>query len=487
MHVETDFSMQSAVIYGITQELPMVYQQTKYRCPSGFCTYPSFTSLAVCNECKDISSRLFQLEVDGAKRLNLSLDSHATFAIRGDPVTQYHLPNGMWLDNTVALTMYGTANQSNSMAFQHIDSLIWSQGIIRHRDADPRLYKTNETSKRVEATECALYYCVMDYNSSVADGVLRPHASIAKDFKRDADSWKLLPSAAGAVEASANSKLKLNMTPSRDASLAFHPRFSYLQRHDLSFTSTDSDSKDKAYNISQAAVNGISSFIQKTFAACITPYSNCSEANTTGTEAAAENWTPLNGFYMLGRDLNGNQDQFKPSIAQAFWRSENLTANFEAIAASMTNAIRAGADNQTAVIGSVGVPVTLYHVDWRWISLHCAIEFIGMVFILLTLIKSAGHWRLGRNKGRVIPMWGTSSLAVLSRGGDASRILRDADSLADMEDRARNVSVALLDTRIVEVEADDLMMNDMSHHVYSHGSGGESLNMKRTYTQVQTF
>lgn len=426
--------MQSAIMYGAVQDLQAVSQQVNFSCPSGSCIYPPFESLSVCSRCEDLASKISVVEAPYRELLNISLDTTNSAAVaKNENIVQYRLPNGLYLDNSAGLTMLGTVNASKSISFQAIDSLIWSQTIIRHR-LDPTVMGVDAADVSLQATECALFYCVKRYNSTVVNGTLTEESIPLENFNRNPESWALVPN-----RNSQNAKL----TPSRSSSLAFHPRFSYLERTDLQFGSE--------YNISQIAVDSISSYIQNTFAAC-TPTANC----TAKIEAVSENWYPNNGFYLA---TDATNVQYKPSIAQAMYLAPDINDTFASIAASMSNAIRMGADPDdkhvaSHVTGAAAVVVTLYAIDPRWIVLHCIVELGGIVFVAWTLYKS---WRGG---SRFIPLWGSSTLAVLSRGGAVADVFRGAETVPEMEARARAVGVVLHDGRVMEMEVDELLMTD---------------------------
>lgn len=419
--------MQSSIMYGIVQPLLSVSQQLNFTCPTGDCNYEEFESLSVCSVCENLSSRLFNVKAGGGARLNISLDSsNPAVEVTERPVLQYRLPNGLYLDNSVSLTMLGTTNQSRSITYQDIDTLVWSQSVIRHR-TDPSLLQTNDTSPSVEATECSLFYCVKTYTSKVRNGTLFEEATINKTAFRSPESWDIIQDP---------DRTPLNLTASRRASLAFHPRFSYLKRNDLEIGS--------GYNISQSAVNSISSFTQTTFSFCLPP-TNCNGS----IEPVSDNWTPINGFYMGKND----SAQYAPSVAQAMWESASISDTFASIAASMSNAIRMGGGRDAAKVrAEVGITLTLYAVDWRWIALHCFVELFGIVFVIITLVMSWGY----------IPLWGSNTLAVLARGEAVSDVFRGAETVNEMQARARGVSVVLLDGRMreveIEMEVDDLLM-----------------------------
>jgi hypothetical protein len=483
--------MQSAIMYGILQPLDAVTQQVRFNCSTGNCFFPEFRSLSVCSACNNLASRLDISQVPDSTRLNISLDVTSPGATATDTtIRRYSLPGsaGLYIDTSVRLTMSGTANLSQSPSFasdpRGAAGLIWAQTVLQHHY---HLLAEGDDFDTVGATECMLYYCVKSYNSSVVNGTLR-ETSADTGAGRVPGSWAILPDGQGR-------DLTASLAPRRAASLAFHPRFSYLRREDLQF--------EGGYNISQAAVDGVSSFFQQTFATCLRGMTNCTE----DLEAVAENWRPMNGYFMveeLADSIWEGQTQYEPSVAQALWSVSNLTAVFESVAASMGNALRNGADppenqttleNNSVVTGDRQVSVTTYAVDVRWSLLHWIVELGGILFVAWTLYKSWGGG--GASQRREIPLWGSSTLAVLSRGPQVAGVFSGAATLEDMEARARAAKVVLADGQTVahiegEVGLDEFMMVEgeggkflvqphqtgqgaYAEHVYGQGKSQESV------------
>ncbi|KAK3940913.1 hypothetical protein QBC46DRAFT_407821 [Diplogelasinospora grovesii] len=99
------------------------------------------------------------------------------------------------------------------------------------------------------------------------------------------------------------------------------------------------------------------------------------------------------------------------SLTTGTARDGALNGIFSNIGASMSNAIRNGADktNGSQVSGSIGVVTTVYAVDWRWIVLHCVTELAALAFLGLTI------W-FTLQPGSIVPAWKSSEIAVLSQG-----------------------------------------------------------------------
>jgi hypothetical protein len=210
--------------------------------------------------------------------------------------------------------------------------------------------------------------------------------------------------------------------------LAFHSIDSIIPRSDLSLRHSTSNSE---YNISQDAVNGISTFMQRTFADCVLRGINCTKD--------ADGWGDINGYL-----LRTSIEQYHPGIAKVLWEAADFNTTFVNIAASMSNAIRNGADaSEGALIpGRLGVPTTVYIVNWWWITLHCLVELVTVLFLALTALVTS---RASRGGNVRIPVWKTSSLASVSRARNATEVLESLDTVKSMEEKAKQFSVVLLD------------------------------------------
>jgi hypothetical protein len=423
---DADFALQSATTFGITGTQSLISQQVGYSCGSSSCEFPKFSSLAVCSQCADVTPFL-QRNTEGSGILYIEFARDNPGAISQANSTEYRLPNGLFVNNVdqkpgtsfhpmVYLTMQGTTSPARTVAMSNIDTLIWSQSIIKvENSTDP---EARWPDFGVSASECALYYCVRNYTSAVVNGTLVESSKIRTDAMRSPDSWEVL-----------DLDIFEGLLDTVVHNLGFHSIESIIPRSDLSLRHSTSNSE---YNVSQDAVNGISAFMQRTFAACVL-------SATEKCTKDADGWGDINGYL-----LRTGVEQHHPSIAKVLWETEDFNTTFENIAASMSNAIRNGADaSEGALIpGRLGVPTTVYVVNWWWITLHCLIELVTVLFLVLTALVTS---RASRGGNVRIPVWKTSSLAILSRARNASEALESLDTVKSMEEKAKRFSVVLLD------------------------------------------
>ncbi|KAL1623316.1 hypothetical protein SLS56_008316 [Neofusicoccum ribis] len=275
----------------------------------------------------------------GAQYVTLMTDNNAVSISNG---TAFRLPNGLFIDNqdswqwgassngAMMMTTYGTGNASKTVSMQDLDTLIWSLGILK---VSPN--PTNDTAEwpdlPVSATECALYYCINRYDTTVRNGTLHETATPVADAKRAVDSWQPVDFP--------ESWRALNNTML--ASIEFDEYFSCIERSDLVLEAPDGE----RFNVSQNAVDSISAYFKSTFETSLRSY------NETNQTVEGQ----INGWYM-----NSTTIQYKPSAIQPFYKSDDLNATFKTLATSMTNALRSDADSN-----GVTLFVWLQYLDSR--------------------------------------------------------------------------------------------------------------------------
>jgi hypothetical protein len=247
-----------------------------------------------------------------------------------------------------------------------------------------------------------LYYCVQSYDTKVVNGTLFENHVTADDSARGQHSWQIRNEG---YDGTANASTITN--------LAFDGFYSSLLRTDLQLGS--------AYNISQTAVDWISSYFQRTF------------ANDTGNLSFDPSGVngKVNGWYITTGKI-----QYKPSIASVLYESENMTDRFNTLAVSMSNAMRMGSDGAANQDGCLQVLYVKVRVEWEWISLHVLAIGIGTLFWLHTVWET---------KVANSPVWTSSSLAILWAGEHAADILPDSVvSKKSLEKAAKGASMQLL-------------------------------------------
>lgn len=437
---DADFSMQSAILFGLDQPLKNVVQQGAFTCPTGNCTWPAYESLAVCSSCVDITDKL-ERHASNIGLYGLLATDNPGLAVTFEGNTAFRLPNGLFIENdngwvyneeinkganddvfgAVMMTTLGTGNASKTVSMQDLDTLIWAMSMIRVTED-----KTNSSAAWPDlphsAMECALHYCVNSYSAAVKDGILQENATKVVDATRASDSW----------QPQSSEPLRNEIS----SSIAFDAYWSGFIRTDLTLVSPANNTR---YNISQAAVNGIGSYFNSTFAASLHDFDVSDDNFTTKWE--------LNGYY-----LTTGQVQFTPSTMQVLFSAEDLNDTFTSLATSMSNALRSGSDENfngvdRELVGEKGVLTTFYEIQWPWLSLHCASLLLGVLFFVLTLARN-----------RSAPAWKSSTLAVMAQGHQVQDVVHGAEYVKQMEGRAKTMRVTLIESPVEsdQVEYDPL-------------------------------
>lgn len=97
--VAADFSMQAAILNGLTRSVDEVKQQLPLRCPSANCTWESVESLAVCSKCEDVRSYVHTYASGPADLVASVSLSEQNLGTAFGQSTIHQLPNGAWISN----------------------------------------------------------------------------------------------------------------------------------------------------------------------------------------------------------------------------------------------------------------------------------------------------------------------------------------------------------------------------------------------------
>ena len=148
-----DLSMKSAVYRGIF-DADDPQAEIPYTCTTGNCTWPSFASLAICNQCADLSAQV-KRECSGSKCYRTFLPSGPTLS---DPSGQLNC----------SLTNNSTALNDINASVVRFSCLVSKQ--MNHSDL-------------LSAAECSMWYCVQSYETSVIDG--KPVHKVLSSWRND--------------------------------------------------------------------------------------------------------------------------------------------------------------------------------------------------------------------------------------------------------------------------------------------------------------
>ncbi|KFY93393.1 hypothetical protein V500_03723 [Pseudogymnoascus sp. VKM F-4518 (FW-2643)] len=268
---ELPLSMQSAILTGLSRSPWEVEKEVLVQCPTSNCTWPPFRTLGVCQRCNNVTASLARIGnlSDALVSISDAVVGRSGLIINNGsespPSTAYSLPNGHFIANVngcplysgydgnslctkevqektnavyseekYSITSFGTGNPNKINTMRDIDTLIWSMSVI-----SPDVEAVNASTSlwpdvRLQATECALYYCVKDVSSSMAGNQLLENITEATDAVRTPDSWHRGPE---------DSSLGPEYVPPPDEvnSLEFNPRYSAAGYSGLVLQSQDND------------------------------------------------------------------------------------------------------------------------------------------------------------------------------------------------------------------------------------------------------
>lgn len=239
--------------------------------------------------------------------------------------------------------------------------------------------------------ECALHYCVRSFDLNITNNQIYKNTTTVSTARRSPTSWAPIE------------KGKTNSTSSDD--FAFSATFSSVARTDLAL--------GEDYSWSQTAINGIGAFLNQTLVG----------------RSYYQGKVEIDGYYI---QLSDTLTMSSPPAMQTLYNSSDFNSKFDALATSMTNAIRIGGDDCLLQQGSNGILTTTYTIWWPWISLPVTVLLASALQLLVTMANS-----------RDIPLWKSSTLATLSRGRFAAEVLDGAETVEAMQDAAAKCNVDL--------------------------------------------
>ncbi|KAI1318083.1 hypothetical protein F5Y16DRAFT_406460 [Xylariaceae sp. FL0255] len=146
---------------------------------SSNCAWSQFTTLAICSECKNVTTHMKRFKINGT---NLGTFSESAIPFMGEwTVTSLPYLNhtnysgGTFQDSDIpdraAISAIGRTNPGSTISFQIYSTMITTLGVLKAAD---EFVKRNLTwdNTTVTATECILYFSTTAYNSSLQAGEL---------------------------------------------------------------------------------------------------------------------------------------------------------------------------------------------------------------------------------------------------------------------------------------------------------------------------
>ena len=447
--IRLGLSAQASILSGLTATSDQISGQLAPSCPSGNCTWPSFTSLAVCGSCSDVTA-LIKHSPKHDYPITWFLPNEVGYldeyyAFPPEDLETYFLPNGLNLDNEVTssssannpvlLTSLVKLAPSKSLTFTNTTTLLFTISTLR---TPPGSYPVGgvwpTTPVPMDAIECGLYLCAKEYDSQVRSGSLiensreiassRDPNSFQPVFNEDQNSVRYLAGVSPLVDA-----LFSNST--------------YFTRTDLRILipptspTTANNTHFDAVSISQSGIDGLSNYLltlfdDGTFENTTDPATPLKITTTFHTGCTLNNHPITCGYLrnitgmVQGNVTSGSPHQaiaYSPPVMRVLWDpgpsssanaypssqswQDAMSARFDLLATSLSNEIRRNADNAPFVTGMLGTSQTVLKVRWAWITLPAVCVVMSFVFLVVSVWESV---RLS------VPVWKGDVLAVLACG-----------------------------------------------------------------------
>jgi hypothetical protein len=349
-----------------------------------------------------------RLKLPGGKKISLQ-GAEFAFSKQNNVTTvsnftRFALPNEFYLedypDYLIDMVTFGTSDRNKTITFKKNDTLLWSLTVIK-RDND----KSPATISDFTAMECGLSYCVQNITSNVVNSTLTENVTVLPvDVSKGA--YQVVEGGGNDNESLPDSLWDAQYTPRTELQLM---------------------ANDTGFNVSQAAINAIGDFMNRTFVL------------QTGMKLSAT------GFYVSspprqGQDSKKRENkpsdldsgpQFQPNVMQQIY-TYDINETFQALAASMSINFRANDANRAAELGTT--LVTVYKVRWVWITLPVLSVLSGTVFLGFTMFYSYKY---------DVPLWKSSSLAILKFGEQIGEVLGKEEMIGEMEDKAHRAHITL--------------------------------------------
>lgn len=407
-----DFGMSAAVWSGMSNMVRAENLRPSFDCTSGNCTWNAFTSLAVCSQCVNVTEHLvvskgvweFEGYVTGEDWGNSSqippTSNNAMWATmqydHSNNWTSHELPqsgfnisnwDGMKVCNSsikncpdTYYTSRVTTNPGQTMSFHDERAMILSVQGMQPTNS----WEDNQTAwedTHVDALECALTFCINEYEADAESGTLNETAT--GSWSKRSDGSYLDPDGMLEIETAYTEWLNYSL-----AAL-------YVHRSDLQLYVPEGNSSFSGlkYNISQSAVVGVLDVFFEGF-----------DVELMATDA-------LNNATKYIYPSKGNEDP--PRFMQGLGDNHDLETTFENLAASLTKWMRDRELDETPVAGRVLRTMVVMKVTWWYLAVPGSVLGLGVLFVVMAILET---------KRLKLPAWKTDALVPLVHGHDRELI-----------------------------------------------------------------
>jgi hypothetical protein len=415
-----DLAWSAAVLSGFANETSF-QSAPPVSCDTGNCTWPRFTSLAICSSCVDVTPHV-----------SISLGNITDPAFQYTyPATMYSLPHvsfayhyNQTLNGDISapfMALNATAYPWETISYQDYTTLISSFAFLRAPDSFIQ-NKTRWNESSPTANECAFYYCVNEYeiqlqNRSVQETITRSTV----DRNPASFSWEGL-----------NGDAARNLSDWNKATWpALWRREGHTVQEDLQLRDSG-----KQFNISQAS---IVSMIQYLLQWSVGQERYGVARSSIDYQYFTPTSTATNAIQTI---QSGTIEMYQSVMATEYpmvgclWNSTNYTETFAKVARDMSDYLRGSGGTVEEVQGDTLQWTTHIQIRWPYMTAPLVSLILGILYIVLTVWETS-HLRL--------PTWKESAIPTLAYGlgEDQKTMLAEADRVGKMNKVAQNMMVRL--------------------------------------------
>jgi len=421
-----DFGLTSAVYDGLNHawqgQDAGAAKMVRFTCDTGNCTWPLYTTAAVCSRCNDVSrdiakkrlqttafnrngTDIFWAQIPNDFNVTLNLTS---YDVAYAHIKQFNVPVGVnrfMYGDAVLLTASASTNYSESMSFRDMNTTIATVLIMRASDDFTHHNVSWEDSTPV-ATECGVYLCAKAYTATVLNGALQ-ESEVGSWAIREPKSWRAADVAHHNIEESPIRLGRFDMTfPSfalSEKAATFRTDLQLVIPENELHGAVGENTVPTRFNISQSTIYSISMTIKSLF-------TNIKEDDDSYFMAVYPNLDPGSSSVISDIFWGSNDTQAA---------TQNFSTIFEPLANQLTIQMRE-ASNQSHT-GQSDTFVLYFHVTWEFFLLLVITLGLGFVYFVGVLIQTV---RLQ------LPAWKESAVPTLVYGLDdeTQSLLRKIDS-----------------------------------------------------------
>ena len=400
-----------SIISGASNAAIPSKQTVRFQCEQGNCTWPVFTTAAICNRCSEVPRDKIKRTTGVTERFEEGSDEYQGSSYskgKPTPYTGYNVSyghirqfNGEFFSQTaVLLTAFINTNYTKSVMFQNDNTTFITFLVMRASHSFLNDSVPWEDSWPI-VTECGLSFCAKAYQSNATNGLLQ-EAEVGSWFVREPKSW------------SASDVSMSNEWDDHPGKLGrwehFRPDFDLTgerqKRTDLQVVipsnevvpgsvSTSTYRVAREFNFTQTTVHGLQ-------AAFTDLFFNQGAMNTSEGDLINRNFV----LYPIPEPAVS-----KP-IANVLWNATNLTSLFDGVSERLSTQIRDSARDwqfQSTVDGAAMRDVLHIKVEWGYfVPLVVTVAF-GCAYVIGVLVQT---FRLG------LPAWKESAYPTLAFAPD---------------------------------------------------------------------